>query len=51
VLAFDRGNHFRCVVNLSDRPVPLLGQGEPVLTSSPVAVDLPADTAAWLQRD
>jgi alpha-glucosidase len=38
-------------VNLSDRPVPLLGQGEPVLTSSPVAVDLPADTAAWLQRD
>jgi alpha-glucosidase len=51
VLAFDRGNHFRCVMNLSDRPVPLLGQGEPVLTSSPVAVDLPADTAAWLQRD
>jgi alpha-glucosidase len=51
VLAFDRGNHFRCVVNLSDRPVPLLGQGEPVLTSSPVAVDLPADTAAWLRRD
>jgi alpha-glucosidase len=51
VLAFDRGDHFRCVVNLSDRPVPLLGQGEPVLTSSPVAVDLPADTAAWLQRD
>jgi alpha-glucosidase len=51
VLAFDRGHHFRCVVNLSDRPVPLLGQGEPVLTSSPVAVDLPADTAAWLRRD
>ena len=33
VLAFDRGSRFRCVVNLSARPVPLAGQGQPVLTS------------------
>ena len=50
VLAFDRGKRFRCVVNLSDRPVPLAGQGDPVLTSSPVvATDLATDTAAWLR--
>jgi alpha-glucosidase len=51
VLAFDRGTHFRCIVNLSDRPVPLAGQGEPVLTSSPGTADLPTDTAAWLRID
>src|SRR4051794_13354591 len=49
VLAFDRGRRFRCIVNLSDRPVPLVGQGEPVLTSSSVADDLPPDTAAGLR--
>jgi alpha-glucosidase len=49
VLAFDRGGRFRCVVNLSDRPVPLAGQGEPVLTSEVGDGDLPPDTAAWLR--
>jgi alpha-glucosidase len=49
VLAFHRGRWFRCIVNLLDRPVPLVGQGEPVLTSSSVAGDLPPDTAAWLR--
>ena len=49
VLAFDRGSSFRCIVNLSERPVPLAGQGDPVLTSAPVTADLPTDTAAWLR--
>jgi alpha-glucosidase len=49
VLAFDRGGRFRCIVNLSHRPVPLAGQGEPVLTSASVAADLPTDTAVWLR--
>ncbi len=51
VLAFDRGSRFRCVVNLSARPVSLAGQGQPVLTSEPVGDELPPDTAAWLQQD
>jgi alpha-glucosidase len=49
VLAFDRGSRFRCVVNLSDRPVSLAGQGGPVLTSEAVAGGLPPDTAVWLR--
>jgi alpha-glucosidase len=49
VLAFDRGGRFRCIVNLSHRPVRLAGQGEPVLTSASVAADLPTDTAVWLR--
>jgi alpha-glucosidase len=49
VLAFDRGSGFRCVVNLSDRPVSLAGQGGPVLTSEAVAGGLPPDTAVWLR--
>ncbi|MGY1635935.1 glycoside hydrolase family 13 protein [Geodermatophilus sp. SYSU D00742] len=48
VLAFDRGEAFRCVVNLSDRPLPLAGLGRPVLVSEPVEAVLPPDTAAWL---
>jgi alpha-glucosidase len=48
VLAFDRGPAFRCLVNLSDRPVPLARHGRPVLTSESVAETLPPDTAAWL---
>jgi hypothetical protein len=31
--------------------VSLTGEGEPVLTSSSVAGDLPSDTAAWLRVD
>jgi alpha-glucosidase len=49
VLAFDRGSGFRCVVNLSDRPVSLAGRGEPVLTSAVAGEELPPDTAAWLR--
>jgi alpha-glucosidase len=49
VLAFDRGSRFRCIVNLSDRPVPLAGHGEPALTSEEVGEELPPDTAAWLR--
>ncbi|MEX5721049.1 glycoside hydrolase family 13 protein [Geodermatophilus maliterrae] len=48
VLAFDRGPAFRCVVNLSGRPVPLSGLGRPLLTSEQVGAELPPDTAAWL---
>ncbi|TFV61970.1 glycoside hydrolase family 13 protein [Geodermatophilus sp. DF01-2] len=48
VLAFDRGPRFRCVVNLSARPVPLAGQGEPALTSEAMAGEVPPDTAVWL---
>ena len=48
VLAFDRGAGFRCVVNLSARPVPLGGLGELLLTSEDVGAGLPPDTAAWL---
>ncbi|WP_448640523.1 glycoside hydrolase family 13 protein [Geodermatophilus sp. URMC 63] len=47
VLAFDRGP-WRCVVNLSRRPLPLTGLGRPVLTSEQVGAELPPDTAAWL---
>ncbi len=48
VLAFDRGPAFRCVVNLSCRPLALTGLGRPVLTSEEVGAELPPDTAAWL---
>jgi alpha-glucosidase len=49
VLAFDRGTGVRCVVNLSDRPASLAGQGRVVLSSGPLdREDLPTDTAAWL---
>jgi alpha-glucosidase len=48
VLAFDRGPAFRCVVNLSPRPLPLAGEGRLVLASEAVSDVLPPDTAAWL---
>ena len=50
VLAFDRGPTFRCVVNLSARPVDLTGQGSVLLASGPCAGELPPDTAVWLSR-
>jgi alpha-glucosidase len=50
VLAFDRGPTFRCVVNLSARPVDLTGQGSVLLASAPCAGELPPDTAVWLSR-
>jgi alpha-glucosidase len=53
VLAFTRGRDagFACVVNLSDRPVPLPVAGGVVLSSGPLDGDLlPPDTAAWMVR-
>jgi alpha-glucosidase len=47
VLVFDRGPSFRCVVNLSTRPVAL--EGRVLLASGPCSGDLPPDTAAWLE--
>src|SRR3954469_14635406 len=46
VLDFERGPSFRCVVNLSDTPVPLAGRV--LLASGPCTDVLPPDTAAWL---
>ncbi|WP_336031441.1 glycoside hydrolase family 13 protein [Geodermatophilus sp. FMUSA9-8] len=48
VLAFSRGPGFRCVVNLSDRAVPLDGLGRVLLASGDASAGLPPDTAAWL---
>ena len=51
VLAFARGAGFRCVVNLSDAPVPT-GDGEVLLASGPLADGLlPIDTAAWIRSE
>ncbi|MFI6821104.1 glycoside hydrolase family 13 protein [Micromonospora sp. NPDC050187] len=50
VLAFSRGGGFRCLVNLSDAPVPLPADGELVLASGPLDDGLlPPDTAVWLR--
>jgi len=51
VLAFDRGGSFRCLVNLSARPVPLAGLGPVLLASGPLTDAVPPDTAVWLARD
>jgi alpha-glucosidase len=50
VLAFQRGRVFRCIANLSDRPVPI-GAGSTVLLASDTLTDtneIPPDAAAWL---
>ncbi|WP_285790809.1 glycoside hydrolase family 13 protein [Micromonospora sp. NBRC 101691] len=50
VLAFRRGGGFRCLVNLSDAPVPIPADGEMVLASGPLDHGLlPPDTAVWLR--
>ncbi|MEH0935804.1 glycoside hydrolase family 13 protein [Micromonospora psammae] len=50
VLAFSRGGGFRCLVNLSDAPVPLPARGQLLLASGPLDDDLlPPDTAVWLR--
>ncbi|MGC5017329.1 glycoside hydrolase family 13 protein [Micromonospora sp. DT47] len=50
VLAFGRGGGFRCLVNLSDAPVPLPAHGELLLASGSLDDDrLPPDTAVWLR--
>ncbi|SDN67236.1 glycoside hydrolase family 13 protein [Actinacidiphila guanduensis] len=50
VLAFRRGGHFACVVNLGAEPAELPPHTEILLTSGPLAEDgrLPQDTAVWL---
>jgi alpha-glucosidase len=50
VLAFTRGDHFACVVNVSDVPAELPAHLGVLVTSDPL-VDgrLPSDAAAWLR--
>ena len=49
VLAFDRGTHVRCMVNLGAGLLPL-GDGELLLRSDGLLDrQLPPDTAAWLR--
>jgi alpha-glucosidase len=50
VLAFRRGEHFACMVNLSGGPVPLPEHRELLIASGPVyGGALPTDTAVWLR--
>jgi alpha-glucosidase len=51
VLAFRRGPHFACVVNLSAAPVGLPAHGALLIGSGPLdgAGLLPPDTAVWLR--
>ncbi|WP_233488811.1 alpha-amylase family glycosyl hydrolase [Blastococcus sp. TF02-9] len=49
VLAFDRGDVLRCLVNLGTGPVDLAGHGRVALASGPVDGWLPPDTAVWLR--
>jgi alpha-glucosidase len=51
VLAFDRGNGFQCLVNLSARAVPLPDGARLLLSSLPPDAEgcLPPDAAAWLR--
>ncbi|MFI5706192.1 DUF3459 domain-containing protein [Kribbella sp. NPDC051620] len=47
VIAFSRGEHFRCLVNLGDEPLQL--DGEVLLASAALVGDrLPTDAAVWL---
>jgi alpha-glucosidase len=47
VIAFQRSDGVRCVVNMGDVPIPL-PPGRVVLSSAPLAGDLPPDVAVWL---
>ncbi|MFJ6163862.1 glycoside hydrolase family 13 protein [Micromonospora orduensis] len=50
VLAFSRGEGFRCLVNLSDTPVALPADARLLLASGPLDDGLlPSDTAVWLR--
>jgi alpha-glucosidase len=49
VLAFTRSATFTCVVNLSAAPVDLPLHQEVLLSSGPVAAQVPPDTAVWLR--
>ena len=51
-LDFRRGGSFRCLVNFSDRALPLPEHAGILLSSEPLAEDaaeLPADTSVWLR--
>lgn len=50
VLAFERGKHFCCVLNLSQTPYRL--DAQPALASAPLSggLLLPPDSAAWIRR-
>ncbi|WP_377267794.1 alpha-amylase family glycosyl hydrolase [Peterkaempfera sp. SMS 1(5)a] len=53
VLDFQRGPHFRCIVNLSDQQIPLDGAERVLLSSGPLADDgksLPPNSTVWLRR-
>jgi alpha-glucosidase len=50
VLAFDRGDHFRCVANMGDSTIPL-PDGDVVMASGSFDdTGLPPDTAVWVAR-
>jgi alpha-glucosidase len=50
VLDFERGPNFRCVVNISGKPLPLIPGWMPLLSSAPLSNgSLPHDSAVWLQ--
>ncbi|GAB2496240.1 glycoside hydrolase family 13 protein [Nocardiopsis aegyptia] len=50
VLAFERGDGVRCVVNFADEPHPLPEGAEVLLSSAPVEGGrLPGDAAVWLR--
>jgi alpha-glucosidase len=50
VLAFQRGDSFLCLVNLSEAAVPLPAYQELILASGPIEAGLlPTDTAVWLR--
>jgi alpha-glucosidase len=51
VLHFTRAPGFACLVNLSDRAVPLPDGGRVLLASGPVGAAVPPDTAVWLTSD
>ncbi|MEZ0096286.1 glycoside hydrolase family 13 protein, partial [Streptacidiphilus sp. EB129] len=52
VLDFRRGPDFRCLVNVSDQPLPLPEYDHVLIASTPLPADagtLPANTAVWLR--
>jgi alpha-glucosidase len=51
-LAYRRGPHFACVLNMSPVAIPLPEHETCLLTSSPLdGALLPPDTAVWLRLD
>ena len=55
VLALDRGDQFRCTVNMGAEPVRLDIPGDLLLASGPVTIEdgvvtLPPDTTVWWSR-